>query len=64
MMMTGVVFLAVLMIGIILSGIFFRYMDVTAGVSFGSLKLTDFRSEGLNVLLMIALLMWALILIH
>jgi len=64
MMMTGIVFLVLLMVGILLSGIFFRYMDASAGISFGSIKLSDFRLEFVNVILMLGILAWALILIH
>ncbi|MFC6202932.1 hypothetical protein ACFP1L_13750 [Lactiplantibacillus nangangensis] len=64
MMMTGIVFLVLLMVGILLSGIFFRYMDASAGISFGSIKLSDFRLEFVNVMLMLGILAWALILIH
>ncbi|RRK10551.1 hypothetical protein D1831_06735 [Lactiplantibacillus garii] len=64
MMMTGVLFLVVLTVGILLSGVFFRYMDAGAGISFSSLKLTDLRMEFLNVLLMVLLLMWALVLFN
>lgn len=64
MIMTGVMFLIVLMVGVILSGVFFRYMETGAGVSFSSLKLTDLRMEFLNVLLMVLMLMWALVLLH
>ncbi len=63
-MMTGIVFLVLLMVGILLSGIFFRYMDASAGISFGSIKLSDFRLEFVNVMLMLGILAWALILIH
>ncbi|MFC6181628.1 hypothetical protein [Lactiplantibacillus daowaiensis] len=64
MMTTGLAFLVILVIGILLSGIFFRYMDATAGVSFGSIKLTGLRTEFLNIALMIGLLVWALMWIH
>ena len=64
MMMTGMMVLFVLLVGLVLSGIFFRYMDTTAGISFSSLKLTDLRMEFLNLVLIIGLLMWALFLIH
>ncbi|BDZ31893.1 hypothetical protein RA086_11695 [Lactiplantibacillus sp. WILCCON 0030] len=64
MMMTGVVFLVLLMVGILLSGVFFRYMDASAGVSFGSIKLSDFRIEFINIILMLGILAWALILIY
>ncbi|MFD1421324.1 hypothetical protein [Lactiplantibacillus songbeiensis] len=64
MIATSLVFLVVLVIGILLSGIFFRYMDAGAGVSFGSIKLGDLRTEFLNIALMIGLLLWALMLIH
>ncbi|EQM54088.1 hypothetical protein N692_02830 [Lactiplantibacillus plantarum EGD-AQ4] len=63
-MMTGMMVLFVLLVGLVLSGIFFRYMDTTAGISFSSLKLADLRMELLNVVLVIGLLMWALFLIH
>ncbi|WP_318765304.1 hypothetical protein [Lactiplantibacillus carotarum] len=64
MMMTGMMFLFVLMVGLLLSGVFFRYMDAGAGIAFSSLKLTDLRMEFLNVLLMILLLVGALALIR
>lgn len=64
MMMTGIVFLVLLLVGILLSGIFFRYMDASAGVSFGSIKLSDYRLEFINILLMLVILAWALVLIH
>ncbi|MFC6295879.1 hypothetical protein ACFQH1_11765 [Lactiplantibacillus daoliensis] len=64
MMMTGIVFLVLLLVGILLSGIFFRYMAASAGISFGAIKLSDYRLEFVNVLLMLAILAWALILIH
>lgn len=62
MLMTGVLFLVVLMVGVVLSGVFFRYMDAGAGVTFSSLKLTNLRTELLNILLMVGLLMLALLL--
>ncbi|WP_249214755.1 hypothetical protein [Lactiplantibacillus plantarum] len=46
MMMTGMMVLFVLLVGLVLSGIFFRYMDTTAGISFSSLKFADLRMEG------------------
>lgn len=52
------------MVGILLSGVFFRYMDASAGVSFGSIKLSDFRIEFINIILMLGILAWALILIY
>ncbi|MBU7484589.1 hypothetical protein KGF65_11840 [Lactiplantibacillus sp. 30.2.29] len=64
MMMTGMMVLFVLLVGLVLSGIFFRYMNTTAGISFSSLKLADLRMELLNVVLIIGLLVWALFLIH
>ena len=64
MMMTGMMVLFVLLVGLVLSGIFFRYMDTTAGISFSSLKFADLRMEFLNLVLVIGLLMWALFLIR
>ncbi|VDG20163.1 hypothetical protein [Lactiplantibacillus mudanjiangensis] len=64
MIATSLAFLVVLVIGILLSGVFFRYMDATAGVSFGSIKLTGLRTEFLNIALMIGLLILALMWIH
>lgn len=63
-MMTGIAFLVLLLVGILLSGIFFRYMDASAGISLSSIRLSDYRLEFVNVMLMIAILVWALILIH
>ena len=64
MMMTGMMVLFVLLVGLVLSGIFFRYMDTTAGISFSSLKFADLRMELLNLVLVIGLLLWALVLIR
>ena len=64
MMMTGMMVLFVLLGGLVLSGIFFRYMDTTAGISFSSLKFADLRMELLNLVLVIGLLLWALVLIR
>ncbi|MCT3223881.1 hypothetical protein EFO81_14640 [Lactiplantibacillus plantarum] len=64
MMMTGMMVLFVLLVGLVLSGIFFRYMDTTAGISFSSLKFSDLRMELLNLVLVIGLLLWALVLIR
>ena len=64
MMMTGMMVLFVLFVGLVLSGIFFRYMDTTAGISFSSLKFADLRMELLNLVLVIGLLLWALVLIR
>ncbi|WP_262349959.1 hypothetical protein, partial [Lactiplantibacillus plantarum] len=63
-MMTGMMVLFVLLVGLVLSGIFFRYMDTTAGISFSSLKFADLRMELLNLVLVIGLLLWALVLIR
>ncbi|KZT77713.1 hypothetical protein [Lactiplantibacillus plantarum] len=63
-MMTGMIVLFVLLVGLVLSGIFFRYMDTTAGISFSSLKFADLRMELLNLVLVIGLLLWALVLIR
>ncbi|MDN6354577.1 Uncharacterised protein [Lactiplantibacillus plantarum] len=64
MMMTGMMVLFVLLVCLVLSGIFFRYMDTTAGISFSSLKFADLRMELLNLVLVIGLLLWALVLIR
>ena len=64
MMVTGMMVLFVLLVGLVLSGIFFRYMDTTAGISFSSLKFADLRMELLNLVLVIGLLLWALVLIR
>lgn len=64
MMMTGMMVLFVLLVGLVLSGIFFRYMDTTAGISFSSLKFADLRMELLNLVLVIGLLLWALVLVR
>lgn len=64
MMMTGMMVLFVLLVGLVLSGIFFRYMDTTAGISFSSLKFADLQMELLNLVLVIGLLLWALVLIR
>ncbi|MFB9768649.1 hypothetical protein [Lactiplantibacillus modestisalitolerans] len=64
MMMTGVLVLVVLMVGLLLSGLFFRYMQTDAGVTFSSLKLSDLRMEAVNVLLLVLILMFALVLMH
>ena len=64
MMMTGMMVLFVLLVGLVLSGIFFRYMDTTACISFSSLKFADLRMELLNLVLVIGLLLWALVLIR
>ena len=64
MMMTGMMVLFVLLVGLVLSGIFFRYMDTTAGISFSSLRFADLRMELLNLVLVIGLLLWALVLIR
>ena len=64
MMMTGMMVLFVLLVGLVLSGIVFRYMDTTAGISFSSLKFADLRMELLNLVLVIGLLLWALVLIR
>jgi hypothetical protein len=64
MMMTGMMVLFVLLVGLVSSGIFFRYMDTTAGISFSSLKFADLRMELLNLVLVIGLLLWALVLIR
>lgn len=64
MMMTGMMVLFVLLVGLVLSGIFFRYMDTTAGISFSSLKFADLRMKLLNLVLVIGLLLWALVLIR
>ena len=64
MMMTGMMVLFVLLVGLVLSGIFFRYMDTTAGISFSSLKFADLRMELLNLVFVIGLLLWALVLIR
>ena len=64
MMMTGMMVLFVLLVGLVLSGIFFRYMDTTAGISFSSLKFADLRMALLNLVLVIGLLLWALVLIR
>ena len=64
MMMTGMMVLFVLLVGLVLSGIFFRYMDTTAGISFSSLKFADLRMELLNLVLVIGILLWALVLIR
>jgi len=64
MMMTGMMFVLVLLVGLALSGIFFRYMETTSGITFSSLKLTDLRMAFLNLVLIIGLLVWALFLIQ
>ncbi|CAM3123509.1 hypothetical protein [Lactiplantibacillus plajomi] len=64
MMMTVIFFFTVLMVGLLLSGVFFRYIAAGTGVTFGSLSLSDVWMAVLNVLLMVLLLMWALVLIQ
>jgi len=64
MMMTGMMFVLVLLVGLGLSGIFFRYMETTSGVTFSSLKFADLRMALLNLVLIFGLLVWSLTLIH